>query len=88
MERLSPQRVLHSQMDEYGKRMEECGNGARTEQSSNHAQDIKKGAQGADSLPQVVNKMVWKIKDRQDKHEQETLQIEERNEPSARQEPM
>ena len=47
MVRHFPERVLHSQMDEYGKRKEDCGNEAKTENSSNHAQDIKKGTQGA-----------------------------------------
>ena len=47
MERHFPERVLHSQMDKYVKRKEDCGDGAKTEHSSNHAQDIKKGTQGA-----------------------------------------
>ena len=86
MECHSLERFLHSQMDEYGKRKEDCGDGAKTENSSSHPQDTKKGAQGADILSNVANKMLWKIKDRQDQNKQETVQIEERNEPSPRQE--
>ena len=53
MERHFPERVSNRQMDEYGKRKEDSGNGAKAEQRSNRAQDIKKGVQEADSSIQV-----------------------------------
>ena len=43
-------RVLHSQMDEYAKWKEDCGNGAKTEHSSNHDQVFRKGTQVAEVL--------------------------------------
>ena len=62
-------------MDEYGKRKEDCGIRAKAQQRSNCAQDIKKCAQEADSSPQVENQMLWKIKDWQNDHKQETIKV-------------